>query len=326
VARFPPVTLHRADGIYENRTNIKEAKQVVQIVDDLLRRADPPSIGVACFNLTQRDLINELLDERAEEDAKFARRLAVARKRTGDGSFQGLFVKNLENVQGDERDHIIISTTYGPAPNGKFYRRFGPVGRVGGGRRLNVLVTRAREELHLVTSIPREIYASLPPVPPGQTPGGGWLLFRYLQFAEELARTYEEGHRILAQTQASQSAQVNVCPSQTPSAFSESLGEYLAQEHALSSDVHWGNDGFCIDVALHHPHQAENMTLGILCDSSRYAKAQDPVEWDVFRTAILEAAGWKTHRLWTPLFFRDPKGCVDRIQKEAMELVNSTHD
>src|SRR5438270_2174929 len=92
--------------------------------------------------------------------------------------------KNLENVQGDERDHILISTTYGPDTKGRFYRRFGPVGRAGGGRRLNVLVTRAREKVHVVTSIPADAYRTLPQPEPGQTPGGTWLLFAYLKFAE----------------------------------------------------------------------------------------------------------------------------------------------
>src|SRR5205823_956190 len=122
--------------------------------------------------------------------------------RTGEAAFEGLFVKNLENVQGDERDHIIISTTYGPDPSGRFYRRFGPLGRAGGGRRLNVLVTRAREEVHLVTSIPPEVYRALPPVPPGQTPGGGWLLFSYLCYAEQLAQSYEAAHQELTQAAA----------------------------------------------------------------------------------------------------------------------------
>ncbi|MEZ6191739.1 MAG: AAA domain-containing protein [Phycisphaerales bacterium] len=144
-AVLPPLRLDRADGVYEERCNRIEAQRVVQIVDDLLKRADPPSIGIACFNITQRDLIVDMLDDRAVDDEVFAGRLAKARARVGESSFEGLFVKNLENVQGDERDHIIISTTYGPTKEGKFYRRFGPLGRVGGGRRLNVLVTRARK-------------------------------------------------------------------------------------------------------------------------------------------------------------------------------------
>jgi superfamily I DNA and/or RNA helicase len=138
-SRFAPLTLYRANGVYEDSENPIEAEQVCKIVRDLLRRAQPPSIGIACFNVNQRDLIVEKLDELAVEDTEFGRKLAEARTRQGSGSFEGLFVKNLENVQGDARDHIIISTTYGPDPKGRFYRRFGPLGRAGGGRRLNVL-------------------------------------------------------------------------------------------------------------------------------------------------------------------------------------------
>jgi superfamily I DNA and/or RNA helicase len=181
-----PIRLIRADGVYLKRGNAKEAQAVCDLVRELLNRPEPPSIGVACFNLTQRDLILDRLEELAEQDPDFARKLEQARARRGAASFEGLFVKNLENVQGDERDHIIISTTFGPDPQGKFRRNFGPVGKSGGGRRLNVLVTRAREMIHVITSIPRSEYAALPPVTAGQTPGGRWLLYAYLQFIEEL--------------------------------------------------------------------------------------------------------------------------------------------
>jgi hypothetical protein len=98
------------------------------------------------------------------------------------------------------------------------------------------------------------------------------------------------------------------------------LARQLAAGCGTSSDVHWGNDGFCVDLALHHPARAEDVTIGILCDASRYTKAPDPVEWDIFRTAILESQGWKLHRLWTPNFFRDPQGCVNRIIGEAQTV------
>jgi len=83
-------------------------------VQDLLKRAKPPSIGIASFNIQQRDLIIDKLEALAASDSDFGHRLAEARSRKGAGTFEGLFVKNLENVQGDERDHIIISSTYGP--------------------------------------------------------------------------------------------------------------------------------------------------------------------------------------------------------------------
>jgi len=325
-ARFAPVTLYRCNGVYDKRCNPAEADQVCRIVQDLLRRAKPPAIGIACFNLQQRDLILDKLDELASADSDFGHRLAEARNRRGQGSFDGLFVKNLESVQGDERDHIIISTTYGPDVKGKFYRRFGPLGRAGGGRRLNVLVTRAREEVHLITSIPQAVYRALPPIPPGETPGGAWLLFSYLSYAEKLAEQYELNHRLLSEVQAEEKATVNVRPSRWPSRFSEALGHQLAKRHNVGSDVHWGNDGFCIDLALHHPRRIEDVTIGVICDLTRFAQADDPVEWEVFRTGILEGQSWKLHRLWTPHFFRDPRGCTESILRDVAELLTNEEE
>jgi hypothetical protein len=315
--RYAPLTLYRADGVYEKRRNVIEAEQVCKIVHDLLRRATPPSIGIACFNLVQRDLIVEKLEERADADPEFARRLGEARVRRDGGSNQGLFVKNLENVQGDERDHIIISTTYGADPKGKFRRSFGPVGMAGGGRRLNVLITRAREEVHLVTSIPRSAYTSLASLPAGSTPSGAWLLFAYLAFAEQLAEDYETAHRVLQNTEVAARASVNPRPSESESHFAKALAPRLAALHNIGSDVHWGNDGFCVDLALHHPSRAEDMTIGILCDTTRYRGTDDPVEWEVFRTTVHESQGWKLHRIWTPHFFRNVDGSMKGIIKDV---------
>ena len=219
-----------------------------------------------------------------------------------------------KNVQGDERDHIIISTTYGPNPEGKFYRRFGPLLQSGGGRRLNVLVTRARQEVHLVTSIPPQAYRSLPAPQAGQVPNGGWLLFSYLHFAEELAEQYELAHRVLEQTEAAEQATVNLRKAQRPSAVAQALAYRLRDQHNIGSDVHWGNEGFCVDLALHHPHRAEDVTIGILGDGVRYQRAEDATDWDVFRTAVHESQGWKLLRLWTPHLFRDPARHLRQIE------------
>ncbi|MEM1446531.1 MAG: AAA domain-containing protein [Planctomycetota bacterium] len=317
-ARFAPLTLHRADGVYEDRVNPGEAERVVQLVDDLLKRAEPPSIGIACFNLAQRDLIAEALDDRAMEDDAFARRLDKARNRDGDASFEGLFVKNLENVQGDERDHIIVSTTYGPNPQGKFYRRFGPLAMPGGGRRLNVLVTRARHEVHLVTSIPQSAYLNAEPVPEGANPSGSWLLFAYLRYAEQLEDAYEQMHRILESQEPGQAA-ARLMPTEYRSRFAESLGKRLAEQRGISTDIAWGNEGFCVDLALQHPEKPEAVTVGALTDFSRYAGPSDAVSWDLYRVGILRWQGWELHRLWSPTLFRDPQRSVNRLMEHAQE-------
>ena len=324
-ARFAPLSLYHAGGTYDKSQNKIEAQEVVKIVRDLLKRAEPPSIGIACFNVIQRDLILDKLDETAEQDAEFARHLARARKRRGDASFEGLFVKNLENVQGDERDHIIISTTYGPNAEGKFYRRFGPLLRAGGGRRLNVLVTRARQEIHLVTSIPPEHYRALPPVPEGQTPGGAWLLFAYLQYAELLTTAYEKAH---AEREASHQAIEPIVRSgytHSLSTLTESLAHRLTKL-GMGSEIYWGNDGFCVDMAVDHPTRTDDVTIGVLTDMTRFKMASDPVEWELFRTQILKSQGWELQRVWSPTIYRDAIGTQDSIKAHVDEYLSKDED
>jgi hypothetical protein len=226
-----------------------------------------------------------------------------------------------------------------------------------------VLVTRAREAVHLVTSIPADVYRALPPIPAGQAPTGGWLLFSYLKYAEEVSRAYrraeedetpevttpqairaelaeaqttdgvlgqvpagENGHddALLGQDESEPEdpagepvAEVRKRPTKTPSAFAESVAQKLADEQSIGSDVYWGNEGFMVDLALRDPENPEQVTIGLLCDASRFANVEDPVEWDVFRTGIHESQGWRLHRIWSPHYFRDPKGVTRSILREA---------
>ncbi len=89
---------------------------------------------------------------------------------------------------------------------------------------------------------------------------------------------------------------------------------------SIGSDVHWGNDGFCVDIAFHHPKYPEDRTLGLLCDGTRFQYADDPVAWDLFRTSILEGQGWRLARCWTPQFFRDPQRYLKQFAQEANEI------
>jgi hypothetical protein len=305
--------LIRADGIYEERANKKEAELVCDIVSKLLVTPEPPSIGIACFNLTQRDVILDTLQERCMQDRDFEERLEEARKRKGNASFEGLFVKNLENVQGDERDHIIISTTFGPDKTGRFRRGFGPLSQAGGGRRLNVLITRAREMVHVVTSIPTTEYRALPPIEDGQTPNGRWLLYAYLGYIENLQKQDQRSREEKAQ----QNPVVTIDKTDYASPLSINVAHLLVASHQLSAHVPWGTPGFCIDLFVRRPGQADDGGLGVLCDMSRFQQASDPVEWELFRTAALERQGWKLHRLWSPAIFTNSNLHLARIAEST---------
>ena len=96
--------------------------------------------------------------------------------------------------------------------------------------------------------------------------------------------------------------------------------------HKVGSDVYWGNDGFCVDLAFHHPSRPEDRTLGLLCDGTRFQNVDDAVAWDVFRTAVLEGQGWKIRRCWTPEFFRDPLGSVAAFVTAAARIAEDEPD
>jgi hypothetical protein len=314
-----PIRLVRVDGLYKDRGNEAEGKAAAALVMELLDDKNPPSIGVACFNLNQRDLILEELDTMAAADAKFAERLEIARKRRGNDSFEGLFVKNLENVQGDERDHMIICTTFGLDVNGKFRRNFGALSRNGGERRLNVLVTRAREAIHILTSIPRAEYISPEQLESGQRPTGRHFLYDYLRYAEGVGTTFERWQSDMEQARGKALVQCVKGETTRASTLVEAVGGSLHAEHDVGSTLYWGNDGFCVDVALTHPELGADVTLGVLADFTRYQKTPDPISWEQFRSMVLSSQGWKLHRLWSPALFRDGDGQLQQVVAKHLE-------
>ncbi|MFO1490685.1 MAG: AAA domain-containing protein [Kiritimatiellia bacterium] len=312
-----PIRIHRVDGVYEERANLKEAAAAVALVSELLSAPNPPSIGLACFNLTQRDALLEALDDLAEKDPEFARRLEEARSRKGRDSFEGLFVKNLENVQGDERDVMIICTTFGPDEKGRFRRNFGALSQREGGRRLNVLVTRAREAVHVFTSIPTAEYRSVENMAPDQPTNGRLQLYAYLKYAETLEQLYEKYHGDLEKMRTDSAPTMFVRESITPSPVAEAFGGALLAQHQTGSHIHWGNDGFCVDVACINPCLPADVTVGVLTDFSRFHKTPDPIEWDIFRTRVLQSQGWELERLWSPVLFRR--------MEQSLAFVNQRH-
>jgi hypothetical protein len=162
-----------------------------------------------------------------------------------------------------------------------------PAGKSGGGRRLNVLVTRAREMIHVITSIPRSEYAALPPVTEGQVPGGRWLLYAYLHFVEELERQFAVHIQRDDTPPATPAVRTDDAPHRSPVALG--VARQLADVGGLGSEVPWGNAGFCVDIAVQHPRRAGAVTVGVLCDFNRYAHAEDAVEWELFRTTVVAA-------------------------------------
>ena len=163
VREHKPIEYLAVNGTYGNQQNPDEARKVVEVLADLWRKtgAKRPSVGIVTFNMKQAELIEELLQQHADTDPKFRETFAEELDRKDHGEDMSLFVKNVENVQGDERDFIIFSTTFGRNSAGQFRRNFGALGQAGGERRLNVAVTRARRKVIVVGSMPIEEISDL---------------------------------------------------------------------------------------------------------------------------------------------------------------------
>ena len=286
------------DGVFENGRNAREAAVVVDAVMDHMERRPDESLGVATLNFEQGELIEELLDQRLRSDP-FA--LAYQEKMTG-GS-EPFFVKNLENVQGDERDVIFISATYGLDARGNQYQRFGPLNGANGHRRLNVLFTRAKKRT--------EVFSSLDPDKIQTGPGSAWglrALKQYLIFARSgVLETADDGKE------------------QPTNDFERCVGEVL-KEKGFEVVPQVGVAGFFIDLAVKHPTKVGSYLLGIECDGASYHSGRSARDRDRLREEILVNLGWKIHRIWSTDWFKSRTAETERLLKHVDEILAGDPD
>lgn len=278
------------------RTNRGEAEKVVELVVEHLRTRPAKSLGVAAMSRPQADLIERLIEERLldERDAEDARQ---------GMSGEPLFVKNLENVQGDERDRIIISIGYGPtAPSGATPNNFGPLNREEGDRRLNVLVTRARERMDIVHSVePSRITSKS---------DGARLLRRFLEYAANPRADLGDG----PSTALAQPTGVEL--NDFEKAVQDAL---LARGHRVVGQV--GSAGYRIDLAILSEDGAK-YDLGVECDGATYHSAPAARDRDWLRQSVLEGLGWTIHRVWSTSWVRNPTAEIERVE-EALSRARS---
>jgi very-short-patch-repair endonuclease len=310
-----PILYHNVGGTYVRRTNSLEAERALQLLKSFwLNDGRSPTIGVVTFNQPQQELIQDLIDHECNENPAFAARFEEERQRHEASQDVGFFVKNLENVQGDERDVMIFSTTFGKDPQGKFYRRFGPVGAVGGERRLNVAVTRAKSQIFIIGSMP------IPEIGPALGAAGGVdTQFRpadYLQLYLAYAKAVSDADEKLAGQILSRlgrqalSAQVD---GEIESPLEAEVREAVERfGFRVVSQV--GDSGFRIDMAVQHPEPARGYILGIECDGAAYHSDRSARTRDVWRQEILESRGWAIHRIWSTRWWYDKGNEVEKLR------------
>ncbi|MCL2750595.1 MAG: DUF4011 domain-containing protein, partial [Coriobacteriia bacterium] len=273
------------DGKGENRA------EAVAIVDELKRRyyasaGEALSIGVVTFNIKQQTLIEDLLHEQFLEDSLFE-------KWTRAGE-EPLFVKNLENVQGDERDIILFSITYAPNKDDKMAMRFGPINMEGGWRRLNVAVSRARAEM--------KVFAVLDPD------------------RIDLSRTGAKGVRDLKSF-------LEYAKKGTIELHSSSFDSVKIDEDIIAREICWhleacgyqtiqhvGRSSFKVDIAVLDENSTnENFLAGILLDADTYAKAKTTRDRKITQPGMLEALGWATIRVWSVDWWANREKTLERV-------------
>ncbi|MFT3771071.1 MAG: AAA domain-containing protein [Minicystis sp.] len=302
----------KVDGLWVDQTNPVEADRVAALVARLLAGDDPPSIGVVAFNRKQAELIERRLDARAAENAAFRRLWERDRARP---AVDQLFVRNLENVQGDERDVILLSTGYAPTTRGgRVQARFGPVGTQGGERRLNVAMTRARLGVWVVSSIdPADLDVS------GTKNVGPKLLQAYLAFVHAHARADParrdadpEVARLLALAAELGGARGVTAASRGPAGHSR-VGDRVRDELAGALEARGLRTGRSVglghrrlDLAVGRPGE-EAWRVGVDC--TQFLRDADALSRDVYTPRFWQRLGWRVVRV-TPGMWHERAGEV----------------
>ncbi|TNJ33378.1 DUF4011 domain-containing protein [Arenimonas terrae] len=298
-----PISFHVvADGLYEDRCNPPEAAYIARLVRELLRRESGHSIGVVAFSEAQQAEIEAALEALAATDAEFATALEKEFVREDDDQFNGLFVKNLENVQGDERDVIILSICYAPGRDGRMLMNFGPINQRGGEKRLNVIFSRAKHRMAVVSTIRAEAITNV-------HNDGAAALRAFLQFAEASARG--ETERSQAVLGALNPGAQQAFASQPPrDAIRSAIAAALrARGHEVREHV--GRSSFRCDLGIVAPDH-EGYALAVLLDPE--TQTDDPRQRYVFRPAILRAFGWRVLDLPCLDWLRAPEAVLARIE------------
>ena len=283
--------VHLPDAVYDrgrSATNRKEAQAVVQAVFEHYRHYPDKSLGIGTFNMKQQqailDEVEGQLHQHPEMEPFFLR--------TRDEHF---FVKNLETIQGDERDVIFLSIGYGKDTSGRLHRNFGPLNHEGGQRRLNVLTTRARERCVVFSNF-RASDLQLN----ADAPVGAKALKVFLDYAEN--RNLQS---------------VMSIGDDTDSPFEDAVHEFLTS-HGYTVNKQIGCAGYRIDLAVVNPAAPGRYLIGIECDGARYHSSPVARDRDRLRQQVLEELGWTLHRVWSTDWYRNRAETGQRLL-EAIE-------
>ena len=296
----PGVYVRGSNSPGRQGTNRIEAEEVVQAMAEHARVCPDLSLGIVTFSKAQAEMLTEVLEIQRRQDHDLDAFLR-------EGKAEDVFVKNIENVQGDERDVIMISVGYGPQePNGRLASMsFGPINGEGGERRLNVLFSRARVRC--------EVFASFDPEdidPSRSSREGPRVLKRFLDFAKTGIMEIE------TPTPTGLDAE---------SPFEEDVA-WVIESLGYRADPQVGTEGFRIDIGVRHPDRPNQYLVAVECDGATYHGTSWARERDRLRQDILENLGWRFHRIWSTAWFNNRAREIEKLEGALKEAYSSSSD
>ena len=301
------ISFHRIErSPYVRRTNPGEAAYIAGLVAELLRRETGLTIGIVAFSEAQQTEIERALEVLADEDADFGARYEAELAREEDDQVVGLFVKNLENVQGDERDVILMSVCYGPDEDGRMIMNFGPINQEGGEKRLNVIFSRARRHMAIVSSIGPDAITNV------YNDGAGTLR-SFLQYAQAVSRGDAAGARSVLtgfgdrRRRGSDAADDAALPAVAQLAAA-------LRERGIEAAEHVGQSHFRCDLALRRPGD-HTYRVAVLVDHDRRIASQPLSERLLSNPGALRAAGWHVAHVLTKDWLEVLDAVLDQLER-----------
>ncbi|MBQ6568645.1 MAG: DUF3320 domain-containing protein [Clostridia bacterium] len=297
--RESKVSFVHIEGCFDRGKTRQNRAEAEAVIEEIKRRCHDEelckqSVGVITFNVTQQNLIDDLLSEACRTDPKL--------DEWAYGGQEPLFIKNLENVQGDERDVILFSVGYGADSQGKVSMNFGPLNRDGGWRRLNVAVSRARCEMIVFSTLyPDQIDLS-------RTCAKGVVALReFLDFAAN--------GKLLADENSARQYKENT------GGIADSICAALKQK-GYRADRAVGHSRYRVDIGVVDPKNEQRYILGIVLDGAGYGEAKTTRDREIAQTGVLEGLGWKLHRVWTMDWWDNAKKELEKIYAVLESIQN----
>jgi len=302
-----PVSFHFLEhGCYEKRRNTPEAEYIAALVRELVLGESDYSIGVVAFSEAQQAEIESAINQLADNDREFARQLELELDREVDGQFVALLVKNLENIQGDERDIIILSVCYGHPSTGKMRMNFGPINKSGGEKRLNVAFSRAKQHMVVISSIQASDITN-------DYNDGARCLKGYLQYTAAISTGNQQAAANVLRDLTMHQEQ------QTSTTSDDIVAQELAtaiRSKGYEVDFNVGQSHFRCDLGIRRSGEFE-YAVGVILDTESYYQQTDIIERELMRPRLLRAFGWNVVQVLAKDWYHDQEAVIASVIEAA---------